>query len=48
MNSKSIHTCESCNQLYCQECSDAKRLDAYCSQVCQAIDEAQQGEGESK
>ena len=35
MNSKSIHTCENCGQLYCQECSDAEAWQKFCSKECE-------------
>jgi len=35
MNSKSIATCEWCDQAYCQECTDAHDWKRFCSQECE-------------
>lgn len=41
-NSKMIGRCENCNQDYCQECSNAKFWDRYCSKDCEKdVEEAE-------
>lgn len=35
MNPTSIETCKICEQLYCIECSDAKKWQKFCSQDCE-------------
>jgi len=43
-NPWSIGKCETCNQLYCWECSEAEEYDKYCSPSC----EREAGEEEAK
>ena len=34
-NSQMIGLCESCGQDYCQECTDAREWERYCSRACE-------------
>lgn len=43
MNSKSIYTCQNCDQLFCAECSNADDEDDFCSSKCQVEYEENSG-----